>query len=260
MTPWVLRLVFANAGVYLLQQALPGAWQAFALVPGLAWMRPWTLVSYMFLHGSLGHVFFNMLGLFFFGPVLEARLGSRHFLRLYFASGLAGGLLSIAFTPFGQGMVPIIGASGAVFGVQLAFAYFWPRQPIYIWGILPIEARWLVVIMTVLSLWGGFMGASGGIAHFAHLGGFLGGYLYLRWLERHQQAPLREWKARAAPPLRKAESSAQTMERWSRIRRDEMHEVNRSELDRILDKISATGLASLTAGEREFLDRFSARH
>lgn len=260
MTPWVLRIIFANAGVFLLQQAIPGFWYSFALVPAMAWMRPWTLVTYMFLHGGLGHLFFNMLVLYFFGPVLEARLGSRHFLRLYFVSGLAGGLLSIAFTPFGQAIIPIIGASGAVFGVQLAFAYFWPRQKIFIWGILPIEARWLVIVMTVLALWGGFMGAGGGIAHFAHLGGFAGGYLYLKWLERRQQAPLKEWRTRMAPTAPRSEQPSQAMARWSRIRRDDLHEVNRDELDRILDKISASGLASLTASEREFLDRFSARH
>lgn len=259
MTPWVLRIIAANVVVFFLQQAFPGMWYDFALVPALAWARPWTMVTYMFLHGGLGHIFFNMLVLFFFGPVLEARLGSRHFLRLYFASGLAGALLSIAFTPFGQAVVPIIGASGAVFGVQLGFAYFWPRQRIHIWGILPIEARWLVIIMTALALWGGFMGAGGGVAHFAHLGGFAGGYLYLKWMQRRQQAPMREWRAKTAPSRPKLETSAQAVERWSRIRRDDLHEVNRDELDRILDKISASGLGSLTSAEREFLDRFSGR-
>lgn len=258
MTPWVLRLVIANGAFFLLQQALPGLWLALALVPAAAWLRPWTLVTYMFLHGGLGHLFFNMLGLYFFGPVLEARLGSRHFLRLYFASGLAGGLLSIAFTPFGQAVVPIIGASGAVFGVELAFAYFWPRQQILIWGVFPIEARWLVAVMTVLSLWGGLQGG-GGVAHFAHLGGFVGGFLYLKWMERRQQAPLREWRARMRPGAPRLESVGQAMERYSRIRREQLHEVNRDELDRILDKIGASGMQSLTPAEREFLDRFSTR-
>lgn len=260
MTPWVLRIIFANAGIFLLQETLPGFWYTFALVPAQAWIRPWTLVTYMFLHGGFMHILFNMIVLYFFGPVLEARLGGKHFVRLYFASGLAGGLLSIALTPFGQAGIPIIGASGAVFGVELAFAYFWPRQKIYIWGILPIEARWLVIAMTVMALWGGLMGGSGGIAHFAHLGGFAGGFLYLKWLERRQQAPLKEWRVRQAPAVPKAEKTAQTMARWSQIRRDDLHEVNRDELDRVLDKISASGLASLTASEREFLDRFSTRH
>jgi len=260
VTPWVLRIIFINVGVFFFQQALPGLWTTFALVPALAWVRPWTLVTYMFLHGGLGHIFFNMLVLYFFGPVLEARLGSRHFLRLYLVSGLAGGLLSIALTPLQAGGIPIIGASGAVFGVQLAFAYFWPRQPIYIWGVLPIEARWLVIIMTAMAVMGGFMGPGGGIAHFAHLGGFAGGFLYLKWMERRQQAPLREWRAKAAPRPGRTESSTQSMNRWRQIRREDLHEVNRDELDRILDKISAKGLDSLTQSEREFLDRFSSRH
>jgi len=261
VTPWVLRIIFMNVGVFFFQQALPGGWINFALVPSLAWVRPWTLVTYMFLHAGLGHIFFNMLVLYFFGPVLEARLGSRKFLQLYLVSGLAGALLSIAMTPIQGGHIPIIGASGAVFGVQLAFAYYWPRQQIHIWGILPIEARWLVIIMTVMALMGGFMGgAGGGVAHFAHLGGFAGGYLYLKWMERRQQAPIREWRAKAAPRAQKSESSVQSLQRWKQIRRDDLHEVNRDELDRILDKISATGLSSLTQSEREFLDRFSTRH
>ena len=259
MTPWVMRLILANAGVYLLQGVFGNALLSFALVPAQAWMRPWTLVTYMFLHGGMGHLFFNMLALFFFGPMVEARLGSRNFLRLYFASGLVGALLSILFSQFGQSLIPIIGASGAVFGVELAFAYFWPRQPIYIWGIVPIEARWLVVIMTLLSLWGGFGSSGGGVAHFAHLGGFLGGFLYLKWMERRQEAPLKEWRAKGRVGNGKTESVKQSMARWAQIRRDEMHEINRDELDRILDKISASGIGSLTQAEREFLDRFSAR-
>jgi membrane associated rhomboid family serine protease len=260
VTPWVLRLIIANALIFLQQQTLPGITELFALVPALTLTRPWTPLTYMFLHGSLGHLFFNMLSLYFFGPVVEGRLGSRHFLRLYLVSGLSGALLSILFPRSVMGaMVPIIGASGAVFGINLAFAYFWPRQQIFIWGILPIEARWLVGIMTVVSLYYGFYGPAGGVAHLAHLGGFVGGFIYLKWMERRQQAPMRQWRDQARPKVPKVESSGGAIERWSKIRRDNLHEVNRGELDRILDKISATGIASLTPAERDFLDRFSAR-
>jgi membrane associated rhomboid family serine protease len=260
VTPWVLRLIVANALIFLLQQTVGGLSDALALVPAHALTRPWTLVTYMFLHGGLGHLFFNMLSLFFFGPVVEGRLGSRHFLRLYLISGLTGAILSILFPrSMVSATIPIIGASGAVFGINLAFAYFWPRQQIFIWGIIPIEARWLVLIMTVVSLYYGFVGPAGGVAHLAHLGGFLGGFVYLKWMERRQQAPLREWKDQSRPKTPKVETQGQSIERWSRIKRDNMHEVNRGELDRILDKISASGIASLTAAEREFLDRFSTR-
>jgi membrane associated rhomboid family serine protease len=260
VTPWVLRLVIANALVFLLQQASPiGLEQLLALHGSGSWMRPWTFVSYMFLHGDFGHIFWNMLGLFFFGPILEARLGPKHFIRLYLISGVMGGLLWLLFSALPMGGVGgLIGASGAVFGVQLGFAYFWPRQPIHIWGIIPIEARWLVAIMTVVSLWMGIQGG-GNVAHFAHLGGFLGGFLYLRWLEAHQQAPLREWRKKMQMPAPRIETASKAVERWSKIKRDNLHEVNRGELDRILDKISASGVASLTSSEREFLERFSAR-
>jgi membrane associated rhomboid family serine protease len=256
VTRWVLRLLLANVAVHLVAMSVPAVYNLFAFVPALILSRPWSPFTYMFLHDPSGlqHILFNMLGLYFFGPVVESRLGSRHFLRLYFVSGLTGALLSALFMP----QAPVIGASGAIFGIELAFAYFWPRQPIYIWGILPIEARWMVVIMTVLALFGGASGrGSGGIAHFAHLGGFLGGYLYLKWMER--QAPVRQFRQQMRPPAPRIETGGQAVERWSRIRRDGLHEVNRDELDRILDKISATGVGSLTPAEREFLDRFSAR-
>jgi membrane associated rhomboid family serine protease len=260
VTPWVLRIIIANVGVFFLQTTLPGIEQFLELrAVGLLY-RPWTLVTYMFLHANLSHIFWNMLGLFFFGPILEARLGGQRFLRLFLISGAVGGLCWLIFTalPLG-GFGALVGASGGVFGVQLGFAYFWPRQPIYIWGIIPIEARWLVVIMTAISLFSGITGAGGGVAHFAHLGGFLGGFLYLKWLESHQQAPLREWQAASRPIAPKREARTRTMERWSKIKREDLHEVNRTELDRILDKISGSGIASLTQSEREFLDRFSSR-
>jgi hypothetical protein len=192
-----------------------------------------------------------MLSLFFFGPRVEARLGGRRFLILYFVSGIMGALLSFAFTPDAR----IIGASGAIFGVMLAFATFWPRDQILIWGILPVEARVLVIAMTALALFGGATGG-GGVAHFAHLGGFVGGWLSLKWFERRSDA--RKWQAKMAPPSPR-ESSESSLARWRRIRRDGLHEVNQAELDRILDKISAQGIQSLSAGDREFLDRFSAR-
>jgi hypothetical protein len=157
-----------------------------------------------------------------------------------------GAILSILFNQGGY----IIGASGAVFGVQLAFAKYWPRERIYIWGILPVEAWLLVVVTTVFALWGGFVGGGGGVAHFAHLGGYLGAWLYLIWMER--RSPARAWKARVEKPVKKVEIG-----NWQRIDTKSIHEVNRAEVDRILDKISEKGVESLTPQERTFLSHFA---
>jgi membrane associated rhomboid family serine protease len=194
------------------------------------------------------HILFNMIGLFFFGPRLEARLGGPRFLGLYFTSGLVGALLSLV-TPHAL----IIGASGAIFGVLLGYARYWPHDKIYIWGVLPVEARVLVVAVVALSLWAGFRGGSG-VAHFAHLGGFLGAWVFLKIAERHSAAA--KFQARAAVVPNKS-AGQQDLARWRRIRADQLHPLNREELDRVLDKISSSGLDSLTAQERAFLDRFS---
>lgn len=253
MTPWVMRLLMANGIVFLLQMTMPGVIEnLLAFVPSLALTRPWTIVTYMFVHGGFGHILFNMLALYFFGPRVEDRLGSRRFAIMYFVSGIMGALLSVFFAPHAA----IIGASGAVFGVMLSFARFWPRDQILIWGILPVEARVMVIAMTAMAVVFGFTGAQSGVAHFAHLGGFVGGWLCLRYFERNTDA--KKWQAKVAPAVAR-ESSESTLNRWRRIQRDSLHEVNRAELDRILDKISTSGMSSLSAGDREFLERFAAR-
>ncbi|MGD8698178.1 MAG: rhomboid family intramembrane serine protease [Gemmatimonadales bacterium] len=258
MTRRVSALLIANVVLYFLTWPPNVLFNALSLIPAGIVARPWTIITYMFLHGGFGHLFFNMLALFFFGPRLEARLGGRHFLGLYFAAGITGAVLSLieSFTPLGSPYTQTVGASGAVFGVMLGFAYYWPRDRIFIWGILPVEARLFVGIMTALSLYFGFSGAGGGIAHFAHLGGFLGGWLYLKWME--QRSPARRFKAKAAAPVRRnAGGDRADLKRWERIPRDQLHPVNRDELDRVIEKIKQSGIGSLTADERAFLDRFA---
>ena len=250
MTPWVLRLIVANVAMFVVSYAAPQIVGPLLLMPALIPYRPWTPITYMFLHAGLGHIFFNMLALYFFGPRVEMRLGGGHFLGLYFVSGLAGAALSF-ITPYAR----IVGASGAIFGVLMAFALYWPREKIYIWALVGIEARWFVLIMTALSLFGGF-GGVGGIAHFAHLGGFAGGFLYLKWLERH--SPARKFKKKVGVEARPKRPARSDLQRWSHIPRDRMHPVNRAELDRVMAKLEEEGVDSLTPEERAFLDRFSA--
>jgi membrane associated rhomboid family serine protease len=242
----VTFLILANLVMLLVGGAVPGLVNNLMLVPVLIPVRPWTVVTYMFLHSGFMHLFFNMLALYFFGPRLELRLGGRRFIGLYMTSGIAGAIMSLV-TPY----VAIIGASGAVFGVMLGYAHFWPRDLVYVF-FLPMEARWLVILMTAMSLFGAWQGG-GGIAHFAHLGGFVGGFLYLRWMEL--RSPAVQFRAAAAPVPR---SSTADLDRWRRVPLETLHPVNREEYERVMAKVEMAGVASLTPDERAFLDRFSA--
>jgi membrane associated rhomboid family serine protease len=245
MTPWVTRLLAANVIVFFLQQTLAGLTSLLAFVPVYALVRPWTVITYMFLHGGLGHIFFNMLSLYFFGPQVESRLGSKRFFLLYMLSGVSGALASAIFAPSHA----IIGASGAVFGVSLAFAYYWPRARILVWGIIPVEAWLLVLITTVLALNSGVRGSRGGVADFAHLGGYLGAFLYLKWLDHRTGAA----RFRKQTVTKVADGA---LANWRRVDVKSVHEVNREEVNRILDKIGKSGVGSLTPQERTFLLSF----
>lgn len=247
VTPVVLAIILATAAGYLLELTMPGLANVLVFYPPAALTHPWTVVTYMFLHdpNSLMHIAFNMIALFFFGPRVEARIGARPFTILYFLSGITGAVLSF-FLAHGS---PIIGASAGVFGVMLAFAHFWPRELIYIWGIIPVPARVLVILTTIITLWSGFGGLGTGVAHFAHLGGYVGAWLYLRWLERGRTSFKR--KVKAAPPEATTRAA-----RWKSIDMTTIHEANRDEVNRILDKISAQGIDALTPQERLFLSNF----
>nr|AIA15122.1 Rhomboid family [uncultured bacterium] len=268
-TPWVQRLIIANVVMFVLQNMVPGFTAMIEFVPSLVLYRPWTLITYMFAHGGFGHIFFNMLALFFFGPPLESRWGSNEFIKYYILCGLGGAALSFMFAH-----ASIIGASAAVYGVMLAFAMNWPDAPIYIWGIFPLPAKYLIASAVVISLFSAFGNVQDGTAHFAHLGGFAAGFLYLKMdrkggglFTRVRKmvtksgmkvtpggAPADQVGAvghmRSAGPLR-GKGAPVTGPTETQMLND---------LDRVLDKISTQGMNSLTAGERKLLDEASRRY
>lgn len=245
MTPVVRAILIATVSVFFLQQTLPGFWpEQLVFAPATVLTHPWTLVTYMFLHQGFTHILFNMLALYFFGPRVEERIGSQRFAVLYFLSGIAGALLSFVL----ERGASVVGASGGVFGVMMGFAHFWPDTPILVWGIIPVPARLLVIITTVIALFSGFTGG-GNVAHFAHLGGYAGAFLYLKWIERSS----RQFRRKATAP---APVDTRRLAGYQAIDRSRIHEVNREEVDRILDKISASGIDSLTTQERLFLSNF----
>ena len=135
----------------------------------------WQIVTYMFLHGSLWHLILNMFIIWMFGTPLESVWGSNRFLNYYFVCGLGGALLSFLFS-FNT---TVIGASGAGYGILLAYAILFPYSEIYVWGLFPVRARTLVIFMVIIEFASGISGGDG-IAHFAHLGGMAAGFIYLK--------------------------------------------------------------------------------
>ena len=153
----------------------------FAMIP-LAVVEEkwvWTFITYMFMHGSVTHVLFNMFGLFIFGVHVERQMGSREFLLYYIVTGALAGFFSFIMYYFtGNYMVALIGASGALFAVELAYAVFFPDSIIYIWGILPLRAPVMVLGFTALELFFSLTGGRGNVAHLTHLAGFAFGWIY----------------------------------------------------------------------------------
>ncbi|HSH44554.1 MAG TPA: rhomboid family intramembrane serine protease [Longimicrobiales bacterium] len=267
LTPMVKALLIANTVIYLAMILIPviGVWLAF--IPSMTLVRPWGVVTYMFVHGGFFHLFFNMLILFFFGPPLEGMWGSREFLKFYIISGLGGAALSYLFAYDAA----VVGASAAIYGVMLAFALNWPDMPIHIWGILPVKAKWLVAflaVVAILSSAGETLGTApaSGTAHFAHLGGFAAAFLYLRFNDQltDRVSRLRKFVSKRRLNVAKGQTGdrgsarAADPRRRPRSRRDEDRVLD--EVDRVLDKISESGLQSLTDEEKSLLDEVSRKY
>jgi membrane associated rhomboid family serine protease len=185
--PVVKYLLIANVVVFVAQNFLRqyAITERFALWPiGSPYFQPYQVFTHMFSHGSIGHIFFNMFALFMFGKTLENVWGPKRFLNFYLLSGIGAAVVHLAVQYYMGGYAPAVGASGAVMGVLVAFAYLFPNTELFILFIpFPIKAKWAVIGYVLIDLFGGIANVSGdNIAHFAHLGGALTGFiLVLIW-------------------------------------------------------------------------------
>jgi membrane associated rhomboid family serine protease len=271
LTPWVKRLLIANFAIWLLMVLglFPYGWtvNAFGFSPATFLRRPWSPLTYMFIHGGFWHVFFNMVAVFFFGPPLERTWGGREFVKFYLVCGLGAAFTSFLLIGI-IGSPLVIGASGAVFGLLLAFAMKWPNAPLYIWGLLPIKAKYFVGILGVVSFYATFTAGrmgGGGVAHWTHLGGFVSAWIYLKYGDRIEtrlrRVRVRTRRLRVHRPGQAGGSGGQSGEprraggRHRRVDPDTLDEV-----DRILDKIREQGIDALSTEEREYLDEMSRRY
>jgi len=192
LPPATRAIILANAGVFLLQQLV---WDPmlglFALWPPASHLfHLWQLITYAFLHGSLGHIFLNMFALFMFGRGLELYWGARRFLIYYFVCVLSAAITQLLVEAAAGGTEPVLGASGGVFGVLLAFAWYFPRQRLIVLPIpIPVPAWLFVTVYALIELFSGLTRTQQGVAHFAHLGGMAGGALcILYWRARRRFA------------------------------------------------------------------------
>jgi membrane associated rhomboid family serine protease len=202
----IKALIAVNVVVFFAQMFLPSITDTFGLVPMLVIRRQWfwQLGTYMFLHGGMLHILFNMVALWMFGSELERIWGRDYFLKFYFVTGIGAGLLTVLFSllPFSAAQQlyrsDVIGASGAVYGLLLAYAMYFPDRPIYLYLILPIPAKIFVLIMGLIAFYASVSPGGGGVANATHLGGLLVAYLYLKGARANPLAELKyqylRWK------------------------------------------------------------------
>lgn len=199
LTAVIKAIVIANVVAFLVSLVFPAITLTFGLRPAdiFGRLHLWQPVTYMFLHAGIFHILFNMLGLWMFGVELERMWGSRFFLRYYFVCGVGAAMTTVllSFVPgsFGAQLYYslTIGASGAIYGILLAYALYFPNRPILLYFIFPIPAKYFVAIMGAISLLSSMSGPGGGIAHTTHLGGLVAGYLYLKGGRVHLLAEMK---------------------------------------------------------------------
>ncbi len=284
LTPAVQALIAINIAFAFVQATV---WRADDMIAALGFQwgdisgRWWTAVTYMFVHANLWHLAANMYALFAFGPRLEHELGARRFLRFY-ALAAAGGLVFHAL--FARTGV-LIGASAAVFGVMGAYALQWPKDELYLFGIVPLRVWTVVLLFSAFNLAMGLYaaGPASGVAYLAHLGGFAVAWFYMRTPQGVSIDQLRQRVSQVSdsddsPPRAIPRALPRSRERLDEV--DEIvakskalaakhptaltpvpapAEVKPDEVNRVLDKISAQGLESLTDDERRLLEEMSKR-
>jgi len=261
LTPVVRGLLLVNAVIYISQLLTARMGPEPVLLRYLA-LRPeqvlhqltlWQLLTYQFLHGSFFHILFNLFTLWMFGCEVERALGSKRFLHLYLGSGIGAGLFHLIFNPYSA--APVIGASGALYGILVAFAVLFPERVVtlLLFFVLPVQlkAKYLVAIFIAISVFSGIesqvFGVSDGIAHLAHLGGALSGFLLLRlgplWQDwRFTLRKKREWRRMAALK-----------------RKETVKKQKQEEIDRILDHINEVGYDALPEREKDLLKKASRK-
>jgi membrane associated rhomboid family serine protease len=303
ISPVIKSLLIANVAVFFIEMMMDGIrtggiplggyfTRYFALFPVGEGFLPWQLFTYQFMHANFSHIFFNLFALWMFGTEVEYNLGSKKFLIFYLAAGVGAGLLHLATPLLGVPSAPTVGASGSLYGVMIAFALFNPDRYIYIYFLLPVKAKYLIGFMILLDLFM-FGNANSNVAHLAHIGGAITGFLFLFF----DPAVYFPFKTRLKGGGRSSNQFGSGGFPYSRDDDDDNYSSNyrasekpkqkfgfgfgskkgsdsvvdakfkdvtddsitQEEIDRILDKISVSGYSNLTEKEKKILFEASSR-
>ncbi len=251
ITKAVKYLLLINAGLFFLEFLWGSELiHLFGLTPvlvkkGLIWQP----VTYMFLHGGLFHLLLNMFVLWMFGCEIERTWGSKEFVKYYLVTGIGAGLLT--FVTSLNSNVPTIGASGAIFGILVAFALMFPNRPIYLYFLFPVKAKYVVMFFAAIEFLASLRHTSDGIGHFAHLGGMVVGYLYIKL----------DWRIPAFFRLSSYLTYVRNLRHNRRmkavVKRREREKKLMEKVDQILDKISQVGYDNLNKEEKKTLEQAS---
>jgi membrane associated rhomboid family serine protease len=245
LTKTVKWLLLVNVGVFVLQYIAGGTLvQIFGLTPVLVKSGYiWQLFTYMFLHGGIWHILFNLFALWMFGCEIERVWGAKEFLRYYFICGVGAGIFNFLLSL--NSTIPTIGASGAIFGILVAYALMFPNRIVYLYFLFPIKVKYLVIIFALIEFLFSWRNTPDGIGHFAHLGGMLIGFLYIKldWKIPYLFKIFKEWKYR------------KKLQKLNKIREKNQRVMER--VDEILDKINQVGMGNLTKEEKKILEEAS---
>jgi len=276
MTRVVQWLLALNIGVYFLQLTLFGpdaVYSALALDPARFPATWWTVVTYMFVHAWLAHLAFNMFTLWMFGPRLEHEWGTRTFVWFYLCCGVGGGIAHLVFAQH----TSVVGASGAISGVLVAYALRWPDEEVYLFGVIPMRSRYLILAMLVMNI---IFALSPGsrIDWTAHVGGMAFGWIFLKLYSAGGITRVKGWVSavpdavpRGRQPMRdRAAGVDEVVERSNAIilreskplqhmPRQETPKEYAARVNRVLDKISQQGIGSLSRDERRLLEDMSRK-
>jgi membrane associated rhomboid family serine protease len=269
LTPAVKYIILTNIVCFFLQHLIvpESIVRWFTLIPN--WVVDkfaiWQLVTYLFLHGDVFHILMNMIILWMFGGELERHWGTKEFTRFYFICGIGAGIvhLLVSMLVINTPMISVIGASGAIYGLLMAYGVLFPNRIItlLLLFVLPIniKAKYLVMIVGLISLFHGLASTQGGVAHFAHLGGMLVGFLYLKLGSQrsYEGLPFKPRSAGRGPFGKWMRQRAESRRKMQIVRRQQQEQRLRERVDAILDKINEVGYENLSEEEKQILKKAS---